>query len=172
MASGQSVNITKTVPTSFVDTEDDHNVVKPPQPSLGWTKDSDAVLLSDGWDIWKVPAAAGAAVNLTVNGKKDGIRYRSVLRLDPGREGHRPVEAALHRDVRRVDEEGRHRAPRPGQAGRQLLLWDDASFAAAEGEEGRRLPLHEVHADGAADYYVTDASLKAGQEDHRRSTSR
>ena len=42
MASGQSANITKTVPTSFIDIEDDHNVVKPPQPALGWTKDGDA----------------------------------------------------------------------------------------------------------------------------------
>ncbi|HSP89389.1 MAG TPA: hypothetical protein VLN08_00695, partial [Vicinamibacterales bacterium] len=57
MASGQSANATKLVPASFVNTEDDHNVVKPPRPALGWTSDSSAMLLSDGWDIWKVPAS-------------------------------------------------------------------------------------------------------------------
>ncbi|MGE5360043.1 MAG: hypothetical protein ACM3NQ_13580, partial [Bacteroidales bacterium] len=86
IASGQSTNLTKAIATSFINTEDDHNVDKPPQPSLGWTKDGDAVLLSDGWDIWKVPMS-GTAVNLTVNGRKDGIRYRRLLRLDPEEKG-------------------------------------------------------------------------------------
>src|SRR5262249_43073408 len=35
MASGRSTNVTKGVPTSFINTEDDHNIVKPPRPSLG-----------------------------------------------------------------------------------------------------------------------------------------
>ena len=61
----------------------------------------------------------------------------------------------------------------PGKPGVQMLLWDDAAFGAAEGEEGGRLPLHEVDADtDPPDYYVTDASLKAGPEDSPRSTSR
>jgi len=79
MASGQAANLTKLVPASFVDVEDDHNVVKPPRPALGWTSDSGALLLSDGWDIWKVPVTGSAAVNLTGNGRKDGIRYRTNL---------------------------------------------------------------------------------------------
>src|SRR5205814_554952 len=63
-ATGKVTEITKGVATSFVDTDVDVNVVKPPTGTLGWTKDSQAVLLSDGWDIWKVPSRGGAAVNL------------------------------------------------------------------------------------------------------------
>ena len=48
---------------------------KPPVDPVGWTKDSDAVLLSDQWDIWKVTFSGGTAVNLTRNVKKEGIRY-------------------------------------------------------------------------------------------------
>jgi dipeptidyl aminopeptidase/acylaminoacyl peptidase len=79
-ATGAQKNITKSVTqTSFVDTEDDHNNLYPPSnTAFGWTKDNSAVLLSDGWDIWKVPVDGGAAVNLTGNGKKDQIRYRGI----------------------------------------------------------------------------------------------
>ena len=57
MPTGQSYNITKDIPSVFYNTEDDHNVVKPPERPIGWSKDSSAVLLSDGWDIWKAPRA-------------------------------------------------------------------------------------------------------------------
>ena len=41
------------------------------------SKDGKSVLLSDNWDIWQVPATAGArAVNLTGDGKRAQIRYR------------------------------------------------------------------------------------------------
>ena len=59
MATGKSTDLTSKIPTNFWDTEDDHNVVKPPTQSLGWSKDSAAVVLSDGWDLWKVPVAGG-----------------------------------------------------------------------------------------------------------------
>ena len=81
-------NITMGLPASFVDIEDDHNIENPPTGSFGWTSDNAFVLLSDRWDIWKVPVAAGQpAVNLTVNGKKDQIRYTSRLRIDPNERG-------------------------------------------------------------------------------------
>lgn len=80
LATFDSVNITKKAPVSFVNTEDDHNNILPLAiPARGWTKDGSAVLLSDNWDIWKVPVAAGApAVNLTVDGKKNQVRYRNL----------------------------------------------------------------------------------------------
>jgi len=73
-------NITKGVTqTSFVDVEDDHNNIQPPSyAALGWAKDNSAVLLSDGWDIYRVPVDGGAAVNLTGKRKKDQIRYRAI----------------------------------------------------------------------------------------------
>lgn len=86
-ATGKSYNITAKIPATFWDEEDDHNVVKPPHRPIGWAKDSSAVLLSDGWDIWKAPVHGGPGVNLTVNGKKDKIRYRSRYRLDPDEKG-------------------------------------------------------------------------------------
>lgn len=86
IASGKSINLTaKISTTSFVDTEDDHNIAKPPTNVLGWSKDSQFVLLSDGWDLWKVAADGSGGVNLTVNGKSDGIRYKQFSQFEPER---------------------------------------------------------------------------------------
>jgi len=77
-----SVNITRGVGTSFVNTEDDHYNIEPRAiPSRGWSKDGQHVLLYDNWDLWKVPVnprGGERAVNLTGNGKRDQIRYRSL----------------------------------------------------------------------------------------------
>src|SRR5262249_19064426 len=64
LATGAARNITQGLPFSVVNTDDDHNVVDPPRGSVGWTSDSSAMLLTDGWDIWKVPVDGSAAVNL------------------------------------------------------------------------------------------------------------
>jgi len=50
-------------------------------------QDGSAVLISDMWDIWKVPVAGGTAVKPDGNGKKDKIRYRTRFRLDPDERG-------------------------------------------------------------------------------------
>ncbi len=164
IASGQSTNITKTVPTSFINTEDDHNVVKPPQPSVGWTKDGDAVLLSDGWDIWKVPMS-GAAMNLTVNGRKDGIRYRRILRLDPEEKGV-DLSAARYVDMYgEYTKKGGVARLEPGKTGVQPLLWDDAAFSRIVKAKSASLYLYtrETYKD-PPDYYVADASLAGGKK--------
>jgi dipeptidyl aminopeptidase/acylaminoacyl peptidase len=164
IASGQSANITKTVPTSFINSEDDHNVVKPPQPSLGWTKDGDAVLLSDGWDIWKVPMS-GAAVNLTVNGRKEGIRYRRILRLDPEEKGF-DLSAARYIDMYgEYSKKGGVARLEPGKTGVQPLLWDEAAFGRVAKAKSANLYLYtrETYKE-PPDYYVTDAGLAAGKK--------
>ena len=86
--------ITGGVRTSFVNTDVDINQKTPPHPVIGWSGDSKYVLLSDGWDIWQVPADATdsrgkamAAINLTQNGKRDKIRYQSRFTLDPDEKG-------------------------------------------------------------------------------------
>jgi len=128
MASGQSRNITAGVPANFVDIEDDHNIVDPPQFPWGWSSDSRHVLLSDGWDVWQVPAAQGAAVNLTINGTKDALRYESRLAIDADEKGidlAKPIyvdvfgEWSKKNGIGRID---------PGKPGVTTVLWGDAAF--------------------------------------------
>lgn len=84
LVTGDSTNITKGVPTSFANSEDDHNNLFPsPVQPRGWTKDGAAVVLYDNWDLWKVSAApgGGAAVNLTGDGKRTQVRYQTMYRF-------------------------------------------------------------------------------------------
>ena len=164
MASGQSANITKLVPASFIDVEDDHNVVKPPRPALGWTSDSAALLLSDGWDIWQVPAAGGTAVNLTGNGRKDAIRYRAIARLDPDEEG---TDLSKPRYVSAFGEwtkKGGYAKLEPGKPGAQMLLWDDAGFGLQKARKADVYVYMKSTYKDPTDYYVTDAALKPGKK--------
>ena len=164
MASGQSANLTKLVPASFIDTENDLNVAKPPRPALGWTADGGAVLLSDGWDIWKVPAAGAPAVNLTGNGKKDGIRYRSILRLDPDEKG---IDLSAPRYVIVFGEYTKKSGIaklEPGKTGAQMLLWEDAAFGLQKAKNADAYFYAKSTYKDPPDYYVTDASLKAGRK--------
>jgi len=88
LATGSQVNITQDINTTFVNTEDDHNVEKPLMAPLGWSSDSRYVLLKDEWDIWQVPVSGkGKAVNLTQNGRSQKIRYQSRYNLDPEEKG-------------------------------------------------------------------------------------
>ena len=164
-ASGQSTNITAKVPATFWDEEDDHNVVKPPNFPLGWTKDSKSVLLSDDWDIWNVPTRGGNAVNLTVNGKKDKIRYQTRYRLDPDEKG---IDLAQPMYVRAYGEwtkkAGIARLEN-GKPGAKMLMWDDASYGALlkAKKADSYLFTRETYQD-APDYYLADTSLSNGQK--------
>ena len=118
-ATGKSYPITKDVPANFVNEDDDHNVKNPPDYPVGWSEDGIFALLSDGWDIWKRPrSTADGAVNLTVNGRKDQIRYRGLRSARPRSTRASTWPSPLRPHVRRMDQEGRDRPPREGQAGR------------------------------------------------------
>ncbi|MGZ5439454.1 MAG: S9 family peptidase, partial [Candidatus Aminicenantales bacterium] len=128
MATGKSVNITKDVPASFTNEDDDHNVIKPPDYPVGSTKDGRNVLLSDGWDIWSVPVSgAGQAVNLTVNGAKDKLRYRR-LRLDPEEKAIDLEEAQYFIVYGEWTKKAGLARLEKGKPAPTMLLWDDAGF--------------------------------------------
>lgn len=134
MATRTSRNITKGLPTSFVDTDDDHNQTTPPQSPIGWSSDSKYVLLSDGWDIWQVPAMDGkdakgkplTALNLTQTGKREKIRFQNRFSLDPDEKGidlKQPVYVRTYGEW--TKKSGISRIEN-GKVTR--LLWEDASI--------------------------------------------
>ncbi len=128
MGTGKSYNITKDIPATFWDTEDDHNVQKPPTQVIGWSADSSFVLLSDDWDIWKAPVHGGAGVNLTANGKKDKVRYQRRYRLDPDEKG---IDLAKPMYVEAYGEWTKKSGIaliEPGKTGVKMLTWDDARY--------------------------------------------
>jgi hypothetical protein len=79
MRSGQSVNLTRNVPTSFIDADNNHPVEKPPTLFMGWSTDGKFALISGGWDIWQVAVDGGGGANLTRVGRTEQVRHRRPL---------------------------------------------------------------------------------------------
>jgi len=164
MAGGEPRNVTATVPTSFVNTENDHNVVKPPTGTIGWTSDSAAVLLHDNWDVWKVPVTAGPAVNLTVNGKKDQVRYRRRFALEPPAERGKGIDLAKPQHFAAYGEWTKKAGiarVNPGTPGVEMLTWADATFSTLiKPENADRLLYTSSTVTEPNDYYLADLDLK------------
>jgi len=165
MTSGKSYPVTKGVPANFVNEDDDHNVKDPPDQVIGWAEDGQDVFLSDGYDIWKIPTLGGKGINLTVNGRKDQIRYRSLNSLDPDDKGidlSKPQYVSMYGEWTKKAGIGRLE---PGAAGINVLLWEDAGFGG---------PMKARNADvffyardtynEYGNYYVTGPLLKDGRK--------
>jgi dipeptidyl aminopeptidase/acylaminoacyl peptidase len=127
VAAGKSKNLTPNAGNTFINTEDDHNVDKQPRIPLGWTSDSSAALIEDGWDLWRVPLE-GKPVNLTVNGKKDQIRYLSRFRLNPDEKGIDVGKPVYLNAYGEWTKKGGIAVLEPGATGVKMLSWDDATF--------------------------------------------
>jgi dipeptidyl aminopeptidase/acylaminoacyl peptidase len=160
MASGQATTVTRGLPVEFWNADNDQNVIRPPVPPIGWASDGASVLLSDGWDIWRVPSAGGAAINLTVNGRKDGVRYRRRFALDPDERGidlGRPVYVEAYGEWTKKQGIARLDASR---AGADVLGWGDGvtSRLLKPKRADQLFFTRESHA-GVPDYYVGDLRL-------------
>jgi dipeptidyl aminopeptidase/acylaminoacyl peptidase len=164
LATGQTYNITREVPTCFIDTEDDHNVIKPPIQPVGWVKGGQSVLLSDGWDVWNVPVHGGKGVNLTVNGRKDGLRYRQRFVLDPEEKGIDLTgsvfltvysEWTKKSGIVRIDK---------GKPGARILLWDDAAFGGLlKAKKAEVFVYTRETVKECPDYWVAGPDLREGR---------
>ncbi|MFQ6070212.1 MAG: prolyl oligopeptidase family serine peptidase [Candidatus Aminicenantales bacterium] len=165
IATEKKFNITKDVPTSFVNREDDHNIVNPPvyPYSYGWVKDDSSLLLYDNWDVWKVPVHGGKGVNLTVDGRKRGIRYQRRFVLDPEERGidlSRSLYISAYEEW--TKKSGIVRLDR-NKAGGKYLLWDDAIFYLRKAKKTNvYLYTRQTYKD-YPDYYVAGPSLNKGK---------
>ena len=166
MASGKAYNITKDIPTSFINTEDDHNVIDPPvYPSyFGWTKDGVSVLLYDNWDVWIIPVHGGKGINLTVIGQKEGIRFRERFRLDPDEKGidlSQPLYITAYEEWTKKAGIGRIDKRKPGV---KMLLWDDAVYSLRKAEKAEVYLFTKQTYKDYPDYYVCGKDLAAGKK--------
>ena len=183
LATGVKRELTKGVPTEFADTSDDHNnLVTPPVPPLGWAKDGSAVLLSDGFDVWKVPVHGGAAVNLTGNGKRDQIRYERLYDFDQTGRGTRPAGgrggfggrgAPMEIDLSKplyfatygewTKKEGLSRVE-AGKTGADRLVWEDAKLSFEKAKYADVYLYTRQTSVDFPDYFVANADWKAGRQ--------
>jgi dipeptidyl aminopeptidase/acylaminoacyl peptidase len=167
MKTGTSKNITMGAPVSFINTESDVNVVDPPTQPMGWTKDNKAVLISDNWDIWQIPVDGGKAINLTVNGKKDAIRYRSRIALEPIEERQEGIDLTKPQYFTVYGEwtkKGGIGRLDPGKPGISNVQWADASFGrVTKAEKADVIVYTKETAFEPGDFYVTDMKFGEGK---------
>ena len=162
-------NITSTVPASFVNREDDHNIVDPPTNVVGWTADNLSVLVSDRWDIWQVPVRRLRFGREPHRQRPQGRNPVPDPRADLSRRArHRSHEAAVLLGDVGVDEAIRLRRARGGEAGAQdAALGGRLVRPSHEGGESRRLDLQPRNPDDA-DVAVRDGRhARERPEDHR-----
>jgi hypothetical protein len=165
LAAGKTVNITSGAPVSFVDVGDDHNVVKPPVQPVGWDKTGTAVLLSDAWDVWNVPATGGIAVNLTGNGRKDAIRYQARLRFDPDEKGIDLTVPQYFNIYGEWTKKGGVARITPGRPGADALLWDAAGFGrVSKAKKADVLVYSRESFIQAPEMFASDLSFKPGRK--------
>jgi len=161
-SSKQHRNITADVSSSFINTEDDHNVVDPPVFPRGWTEDGRYVFLSDNWDMWRVAVHGDEGTNLTVNGREDGIRYRSFLQFDPddeeGIDLSEPVYFRMYGEWTKKSGYGLMTRGRPGV---EVLAFEDASYGAfMKAEDADVFLVSWSTVQDYPNYHVTDARLR------------
>ncbi len=87
------------------------------------------MLLSDGWDIWKVPVAGGQAVNLTRQRREGKDPLPPPFRLDPDERGidlSAPVYISAYGEWTKKGGIG---LIEPGKPGVRMLQWGDASYS-------------------------------------------
>ncbi|MFI5229464.1 MAG: prolyl oligopeptidase family serine peptidase, partial [Gemmatimonadales bacterium] len=183
IGTGEKRELTKGVPTVFADTADDHNnIVTPPDQSFGWSKDGSAVLVSDGFDVWKVPARGGVATNLTVDGKRDQIRYQRLYdfsgeraavggRGGGGRGGRggapngvdlsQPLYFSSYAEWTKKAGVSRVDAAKPGAV---RLMWDDATFAFEKAKDADVYLYTRQTSRDFPNYFVANADLKSGRQ--------
>ena len=126
-------NITANIPTSFINTEDDHNVTKPLTSVVGWSSDSKYILINDLWDIWQINAdGSGKAVNLTQNGKDNKNRYQQRYNIYPDDKGidlKKPQYFSVYGEWTKKSGIARIEPGKNGLVpGAKMLAWDDYSF--------------------------------------------
>jgi dipeptidyl aminopeptidase/acylaminoacyl peptidase len=163
MATGRRHTISRDVPTSFVNKENDLNVVDPPIAPRGWSRDGRYAILHDNWDLWRVSVQGDQGLNLTVNGRDEGIRYRALIQQDPeGRPGFdlsAPLFILPYGEWTKKSGIGRLARGRPGV---EMLSWEDAQFGRPEkARDADVFVFTRATSRDYPDYHVTDASFRS-----------
>jgi len=166
LATKSVTNITRNVKTSFIDIASDTTAPEKPMfGSAGWTKDDEAVVLYDEFDLWRVTPDGRSATRLTA-GASAQVRYRYV-RVDAAGFGAAPVPVDLETGYlslfgTRSKQSGYARFTPGGNPpiGVTQLVWADKSIAGLTRAEKADVFIHTSQsADDSPDLFITGPDL-------------
>lgn len=163
MATGAERNLTKGMPVTFANVEDDHNnLVQPPEPVVGWAKDGSSVLLSDGWDVWRVSATGAPALNLTRDGRQTKVRYQRRTLVPPDEKGidlSKPLYFQTYGEWTKKEGLARVNAERGGAT---RLMWDDADLGFLKAKDADVVLYSRGTFNDYPDWYLAKADFSGG----------
>ncbi len=165
----KELNVTANIPTSFINTEDDHNIAKPLTPIVGWSSDSKYILIRDLWDIWQVNADGTGAVNLTQNGAQEKVRYQTRFNIYPDDKGvdlQKPQFFSVYGEWTKKSGVVRLDPARKGlKTGPVSVLWDDAAFGSFNKVLNKdSYYFSRENFNKAPEYYITDKTFSAPKQ--------
>ncbi|MGB8958023.1 MAG: prolyl oligopeptidase family serine peptidase, partial [Candidatus Aminicenantales bacterium] len=157
-------NITKDVPTAFIDMESDQTAPhKPPFGVAGWTKNDAAVLLYDKYDVWQVAANGSGARRLT-DGASEKVRHR-LVQLDPEAEWYdfaKPVYVSIFGELTKKSGYARIK---PGAAAATRLVWLDKAVSFLAKAKDAETYLYSVQDyDDSPDLFVGGPELQSARQ--------
>ncbi|MDH5234874.1 MAG: prolyl oligopeptidase family serine peptidase [Gemmatimonadota bacterium] len=159
-AAKASRRVSEGVPAVFWDDEDDHNVVKPPAAGpLGWSRDARFLFVRDNWDVWRLAVAGGPALNVTGNGKAQGMRYQARVGADPRERGidlARPLYLETYGE--RTKREGLAQVDAQ-RGGVRSLDWEDAKVDFRKARDAEVWAYTRQTFTTFPDWWVADAGL-------------
>ena len=159
-----TTNITRSIATSFADTDSDSTDVERPWFGVGgWTKGDADVLLYDKFDIWEVAAAGGKSARVT-DGAAGQIEYRQA-RVDPDADAiDRSKPIYLEMSGRWSKKSGYARLA-PGSSAPETLVWLDESVTRLAKAKDADVYAYVVQsAEDSPDAFVGDAGLKGAKQ--------
>ena len=169
LVTGDTVNITKGAPVSFVNEESGYNDAHPRVSGPGqWSRDGAYAVLSNGWDFWRVSTKGdGKAVNLTGDGKEKQIRYQRLYNFTQGRVTSTPPGLDLSKPLwfatygEWTKQEGLARVD-AGKPGAQSIFFEDARFNIIKARDAEIYTYTRQTFKEYPNYWVFNAGFRDG----------
>jgi dipeptidyl aminopeptidase/acylaminoacyl peptidase len=158
------VNITKNAPTSFVDRESDVTIKQKPAFGIaGWTRNDEAVILYDKFDLWNVAADGSRATRLT-DGTAEQVRHRYV-RLNPDDEWI-DTDKAIYLSLFGIwTKKSGYARLLPGATTAERLVWLDKSVTRLSKAKDADVYQYVVEAfENSPDAFVGGSDLKDAKQ--------
>ena len=156
-------NISKDVPTSFINKESDDTAPhKPPFGVAGWTRDDAAVLINDKYDVWQVAADGSGARRLT-DGAAEKVRHR-LVQTDPEAEWYDPAKPVYAGIFGEQTKKSGFAQIRPG-SGITRLVWLDKSVGLLAKAKNADVYVYSAQDyDDSPDLFVGGPDLKSAKQ--------
>jgi dienelactone hydrolase len=159
VADGKRVNLTGKLKASFTDEEDDHPGSPPPAGPAQWSSDGKFLLVSDGFDLWKLAPDGSVAENLTQIGRGQHLRFGVVhVKVQDATEEPRGVDLSkpvlMRAENRDTRDTGFYRLD-PGAVPKLLVMGARQFGVPVRAKTGDTLLLTAQTFAAYPDYYAT-----------------